>query len=303
MNQMKSRGFTLIEVIVALAILAVMTVLTAGAIQNAVRTRAKASGIITRESAVRDALRVIERDVNTVFNYRATSPEAADAQQAQTAAQGAIPGAAPGFLGATAPGAAPAPQATPDPNLPQNKKLTQFIGARNRMDFTALSHVRTSVDAVESDQVEVGYYVAPCKTRTREKSVDSSCVWRRESTEIDDDVTKDGDSVVLIEHVESFLLRYLGPGKEDWQESWKTDSNGDDVTKDRFPYAVEVTLKVHDKTDPNAKPVSMTMVAEIRFPNNPPKRTDQQNAQPGAPQSGAAQPTQPAVPGSGGARP
>lgn len=299
---MKQSGFTLIEVIVALAILAVMTVLTAGAIQNAVRTRAKASGVITRESAVRDALRVIERDVNTVFNYRATSPESAEAQAAgQPGAPGA-PAAAPGSPG-FAPSPAAAGQPALDPNLPQNKKLTQFLGERDRMDFTSLSHVRTSRDAAESDQVEVGYYLAPCKSRSRDRSVESSCLWRRESTQIDDDVAKGGEAAVVIEHVESFRLRYLGPGKEDWQDVWKTDKSGDDVTKDHFPYAVEVALKVFDKTDPNAKPVSMTMVAEIRFPNNPPKRTDQQNAQPGAPgQPGAAQPGAQPSPG-GGTRP
>jgi prepilin-type N-terminal cleavage/methylation domain-containing protein len=246
-------GFTLIEIMVALSILAVMTVLTAGAIQNAIRSRAKTTGLIARESAVRDALRVIERDVNCAFHYRDILPEAVG-------------------TGSTNPNQPPTPTPTPDPSKPVVPQLTQFIGERDRLDFTALSHVRTSRDAVESDQEEVGYYIAPCRARTRDKSVDTSCLWRRQATQIDDDVTKGGESSPLIEHVETFKLRYLGPDKEDWQETWKTDKSGDDKTKDKFPYAVEVTLKVHNKTDPNGKPYQLVMVAEIRFPNNAPKK-------------------------------
>ena len=263
MSRRSVSGFTLVEVMVALAILAVMTVFTAGAIQSAIRAREKIGGVITRESTVRDALRVIERDVNAAFHYRDISPETA-----------AAPAAAPANSTGTA-AAAPPPAPTPDPNRPAAVQLTQFVGEKDRLNFTALSHVRTQQDAAESDQEEVGYYTASCRTRSL-KPVEVNCLWRRHALEIDNDVTKGGEAAVLVENVESFKLRYLGPKKEEWQEAWKTDVNGDDLTRDTFPYAVEVALKVLDKSDPNAKPVSMTMVAEIRFPNNavPPPKPD-----------------------------
>ena len=281
----RAHGFTLIEVIVAISILAVMTLMTATAIRSAIQARAKATGLMQREALVRDALRVIERDVNSAFHYREISLDAPAAGQPATA--GTVPGAA-------APVAPVAPAAPVDPNKKQ--QITAFMGENERMDFTALSHVRTSADAPESDQVEIGYYVAACKARTRTGTVDTSCLWRRESNDIDDDPTKGGQAVALVEHVEQFKLRYLGPDKEEWQDSWKTYQGGDDTTKDRFPYAVEVTLKVFDKTDPNAKPVSMTMTAEIRFPNNAPKAdSTQQQPQPQQPQA-PAQPVAPSKP-------
>ena len=284
---MKRRaGFTLIEVLVALAILSVMTVLTAGAIQNAVRSREKMSGTMSREASVRDALRVIERDINSAFHFREIAPELQPPVNPQTAGQ-------PGALGGTQPGVIPPPVLAP--TTPQNQvgigtvKLTQFIGERERIDFTALSHVRVIQDAAESDQSEVGYYLAPCRSRSG-KRAETNCLWRREALEIDDDVTKGGEAIVVIENVETLRFRYLGPKKPEWQESWKTDRGGDDATRDNFPYAVEIQLKVFDRNDPNAKAVAMTSVAEIRFPNNaPPRRPDQQ---PGAP-GGATTPPPP----------
>jgi hypothetical protein len=79
---------------------------------------------------------------------------------------------------------------------------------------------------------------------------------------------------VLVENVQEFKLRYFGPQREDWIEVWKTGKNGDAISKENFPYAVEVSLSVHDKSDPKSKPVSMVVVAPIRFPNNPPKKKE-----------------------------
>ena len=42
--------------------------------------------------------------------------------------------------------------------------------------------------------------------------------------------------------------------------------------------AVEITLEVQDESKENAKPVAMTMVAQIRNPNNPkPEATGDEN--------------------------
>ncbi|NJM10486.1 MAG: hypothetical protein HC883_06480 [Bdellovibrionaceae bacterium] len=76
---------------------------------------------------------------------------------------------------------------------------------------------------------------------------------------------------MLLENVTEFKLRYLGPGKDDeWVDTWITsDKSGDDTTKNKFPYAVEITLAVKDTgSGANDKVLRMTAVAAVRNPNN-----------------------------------
>src|SRR5690606_21181322 len=66
----KSQGFTLIEVLIAIAILAVLSMYTAQSIQSAVQSKAKISSDLERTSTLRDAVKIIERDIQLAFNYR-----------------------------------------------------------------------------------------------------------------------------------------------------------------------------------------------------------------------------------------
>jgi hypothetical protein len=161
---------------------------------------------------------------------------------------------------------------------PIPKNLTAFIADAESIHFTSLSNVRLYRDVPESEQMEVGYFTRQCRSRKPKKGQDSAgsslCLVRRTSPNIDEDVTQGGTEVVLVENVQEFKLRYFGPQREDWIETWKTGKNGDAISKENFPYAVEISLAVHDKSDPKSKPVSMVLVAPIRFPNNPPKKKE-----------------------------
>jgi prepilin-type N-terminal cleavage/methylation domain-containing protein len=280
------RGFTLIEVVVSVAILAFISIFTVQAIQRALGTRGKIQHDVDKNSTLRDALRVMERDVNMAFNYtdvntllynQAQDERLKAAQQKTQQPNTPQPGAPPltpqqQFLQAQQQAAAN------DPNLAQKYKKkevkiwTKFIGKKDEMDFTSLSNVRLTEDAKTSSQAEIGYYIKPCRRRsTQEQS--SKCLWRRVSNYIHDDITKFGDSTVLLENVSDFKLRYLGPGKDlDWEDAWSSDAGmgADDTTKGKFPYAVEITIEQKDP-DPKAKDkaLRMTLVAAIRNPNNP----------------------------------
>jgi hypothetical protein len=101
---------------------------------------------------------------------------------------------------------------------------------------------------------------------------------------IDDDLTKGGQETVLLENVEKFELRYLGPGKEkEWVPQWISTERGDALTKGKFPFAVEITIEVQDKSSNSKdKPLRMTIVAAIRNPNNPPPTQSQDPNNPNA---------------------
>lgn len=272
------RGFTLVEVVIAMMILSFLSLFTVQAIQRALKTKTKVQKDIDKNSTLRDALRIMERDINMAFNYRdpnvrlhnmamdeqanlgnknaqnqnQNQNQQQQQQQQQQQAQQQTPGAA----------------------ATQRKKKvekiwTQFIGDPESLSFTSLSNVRLSEDSAISSQAEIGYRIKSCRRRsTQEQS--SKCLWRRISNYLHEDITKEGQETVLLENVVEFKLRYLGPGRDDeWVDTWITNERGDDISKNKFPFAVEITIAVKDTSSgANDKNLRMTAVASIRNPNN-----------------------------------
>ncbi|MBK7843085.1 MAG: prepilin-type N-terminal cleavage/methylation domain-containing protein [Bdellovibrionales bacterium] len=284
-STLSQSGMTLMEVMIATAILAVIAAYTAETVQRAVKSKIKVEGDIDRKSTVRDALRIIERDVNLAFHYRDIGVQLyniSEKERLERLKKGTKTPEDPQKKDPPPSGDPPPPPPSPTeptkPFKPKKQKIfTHFMGEENRMDFTTLNYARIREDDRSSDQAEIGYFLRDCRNRY-DKTKSSQCLWRRIDPLIDDDVTKGGTETVLLEHVLRFELRYLGPGKEEeWTKQWKTNKGGDANSENNFPYAVEITLEYHNKTIPSEKPVSMTLVAAVRFPNNPTK--EEKNAE------------------------
>jgi prepilin-type N-terminal cleavage/methylation domain-containing protein len=254
------RGFTLLEVIIAMGIMAFLSVFTVQAIQRALTTKAKVQKDIDKQTTLRDALRIMERDINMAFNYRDTSIDLYN--QAQEIRKKAKAGG--GVSGGATPPLDPTEYA---PKV--DKIMTKFIGDTESIDFTSLSNVRVMEDSQISSQAEIGYKIKSCRRRTTQEQ-SSRCLWRRISNYIHEDITKEGQETVLLENITDFKLRYLGPGKDgEWVTQWSSGEGGDDVTKNKFPYAVEITIEMRDPSpDAKDKSLRMTQVASIRNPNN-----------------------------------
>ena len=62
-------GFTLIETIITLMIMAVLTLMAARTIQQAFRAKTKIQNQIDQVGQVKDTLRLIERDINLAYHY------------------------------------------------------------------------------------------------------------------------------------------------------------------------------------------------------------------------------------------
>lgn len=277
-------GFTLLEILIAMTILGFLSIFTAQSINRALSSRAKIQSTVDRNTMVRDALRVMSRDIQLAFNYHDPAIEVHNKaheervrlaqEEEKKAGKGGKGG---GDKGDMPSGDNPPPVKRSEKLKREFKKKTQrvigqFIGTNNSLHFTTLSHTRTLRDAKESDQAEVGYFLRDCTDRMNKKWR-SQCLWRRESVIIDDDVTQGGTETVLLENIERFALRYLGPGfEEEWTTDWISHKDVNDVRKqNKFPYAVEITVSVRNPNIDNDKSLSMTMVAPLRFPNNPMK--------------------------------
>ncbi len=299
-------GFTLIEIVIAMAIMAFLSVMTAQSIQRAVQSKNRIQGNIERTSSLRDALRVMERDIQMAFHFRDIQVEvynkAADIYEKERKSKTPQPTTPPAPGQPTTPPTPTTPPApTTQPGAPQapikrkeQKLKTHFLGEENRLNFVSLSHIRTQAEAKVSNQAEIGYEMKSCRGRITKETY-SGCLFRRVSTLIDDRQDEGGDEQVLLENIRLLEFRYLGQGPDsEWVTQWMTNEQGDDRTRNTFPAAVEITMEVIDKKDPT-KSVRMTIVAAIRNPNNI-NEAPQATSAPGQP----PQPIPPGPPQGGG---
>lgn len=272
-----NRGFTMIELMITITILATLTLLTAQAIQQAIQTKVKLQGQIDDVSRMRDTVRLIERDINLAYHYRDIEKELNDLMKKKPtggnsgSGGGATDGGGPGG-GFVTPGGInsdlQAEQANQERReVPRRDPVTHFVGNGESVNFPTMNNARTVRNSRQADFVEVGYALRDCKS-LREGNAPSKCLWRRSSPHVDLDITKGGDEVALLENVSEFKLRYMGKGKQDWVSDWRTDAQGDGVTKNKFPQAVEISITVEKTERGKAKKYSMQIVAPIHFPNN-----------------------------------
>lgn len=277
------RGFTLIEVMITITILGTMTVLVAQAIQQSIKTKAKLSNQIDDVSHMRDAVRLIERDINLAYHYRDIEKEMIQLVRKQNQPQ-QNPQYPSGFP-QTDQNQLQDPNQTPR-EVPRKDPETHWVGTNETLNFVTMNNARTVRNSIQADVVEVGYSLKECRSlRTGNEA--SKCVWRRSSPFVDLDVTKGGDEVVLLENVTEFKFRYLGKGKQDWVNDWRTDAQGDGATKGKFPQAVELSITVERKEATKSKKYSMQLVIPLHFPNNQEEGNAQQSNQ------NASQPQQP----------
>lgn len=253
----KHFGFTLIEVMISMFIMAALTVLVSTTIRTAVQNKRKLEAHIESETRLYDALRVMKMDIERAFNYQDVffEIERLAIMQLDSEKNKNKGG-----------------NEDNESRLPP-QKLTHFIGESASVHFTALNHFRTKYNAQESNQMEVGYFLDNCRSRKDDTS--SQCLWRRASTLIDDNVEKDGTKVVLAENISQFKLSYRSNEENDeWQKSWRSDNKGRSEHRKKFPHLVKIDLAIGDDSNKKIKPVKQSIVVRVQFPNNEPLLSD-----------------------------
>jgi prepilin-type N-terminal cleavage/methylation domain-containing protein len=282
-----SRGFTLVEVIVALVILAVLSLLTAESMRSAISQRASLTTDLERDARLADALRIIRADVAAAFNHRdilvtminQLNEKPQPGVPTTPNPDGSAPTPNPGGVPPTPSPSAPPPTAFEKPARPTPPPVTAFVGESDAMYFTTLSNVRLVRDAKESDQAKIAYFVKSCTASASpsgksSRTTGSRCLFRAISPFLNNEIKETGPESVLLEHVEEFKLRYFSADQEEPVDSWPSEESNDSAMKGKFPDAVEITLTIHNKSDPKDKPATATILAPVRFPNNP---TDKKN--------------------------
>jgi prepilin-type N-terminal cleavage/methylation domain-containing protein len=264
---MTNRGFTLIETIITLMIMAVLTTMAARTIQQAFRAKAKIQDQIDLVGQVKDALRFMEHDVNLAYHYLDLQvEEAEELKKAQARAKASA-----------TPTANPIPTSTPTSPAQNPNRVdptTHFIGKEDAMHFVTMNSVRFVKDSPQADFGEVSYFLDSCKYRSDKRFEDGKCLFRRFSPIVDKDPTKGGSITQLLPDVTEFTLKFYSRVQKDWRSDWNSKEDGGDAnTKGRYPEAVEVNLTVEPpmkdpKKEKKKKKISLQMLMPIHFPNN-----------------------------------
>ena len=142
---------------------------------------------------------------------------------------------------------------------------TGFLGEHNRVDFTSMGYVRMFRNEKVGDQSEISYYTR--KMRNDDGDFDTFLV-RREQAPINDDFTKGGTILPLLDHVISFNLEYwddskaeMAVGNDGWVDSWDTENS--DYT-DRLPSRVKIEIEIEDPYGSD-RPMLISTQAQIHL--------------------------------------
>jgi general secretion pathway protein J len=172
------RGFTLIEVLVALGVVSMIAISIWAATSQTTRTRQVVEESHDKHHQIRVAFDMLTRDLTSAF----LSLNRAQLEPTHDTV----------FIG-------------------------EDHGETDRVDFAAFTHERRYFDVKESDQCEVGYFLAPDKEEPERMNL-----VRRESPVLDTEPLEGGQLLVLVEDVTVFDLQYFDFVQNEWQDAWDT---------------------------------------------------------------------------------
>lgn len=218
----KYAGFTLLEVMVAIAILSFLMTMVWSSQRQSIRakTRIETREAIYHQAAV--ALRKISDDLTMAFLAKKEVAKAAE----------------------TAPGATPTP--APQPTSSTQEALKTFLigqdrGDRDILRFTSFSNMRLFKNAKESDQCKIMYEITQSK-----KDQDTYDLVRRQEAWLDATNEVKATPNLMAEGVKSLNIEYYDIKKNEWKKEWDTDKID---WKDTLPAAVNIKMGFADPYD------------------------------------------------------
>lgn len=179
----QTRGFTLAEVVVSAAILAMMGTLVAGTFGRAMDARDHAERIADRYNQIRAAMLRMSREIQMAF---LSEHRWCEEPRTRTIFKGS--GASGGM----------------------------------RLDFTSFSHYKLNADANESDQNEISYFIGRDPEPEPDGEFNVNHLLRREQSRIDEEPDDGGIVQVLCEDVTSLSFEFYDAKEDRWEDEWDT---------------------------------------------------------------------------------
>jgi general secretion pathway protein J len=193
-------GMTLIEILAAMAILAMVASLLYSAFVQTARNKERIEGQLDRYHEIYSGIERVAQELSMAYTSAQKNPNEA----LRTMMTGLI---------------------------------AKDASGGTRVDFSSFSHRRLYRNAHESDQNELGFFLAPDPHNTSQK-----VLARREQRRVDDDLKKGGQTQILIENVRNFELSFFDPLTSDWVATWDSTLTG--THANRLPAQAKITLTV-----------------------------------------------------------
>lgn len=219
-----SAGFTIVEVMIAIAVLAGLTAVTWVSISNMFRTRDIVEQRMARYQQVRVTMDRMSSEIASAYM------------------------AGPELGGKDLPGEEFEPVA--DEDAPMSLTVEEpiefgMIGRDDQINFTTMAHTRTQPGERSSYHAEIGYYVRD-KENLDGEVVDQ--LVRREDTTMDDNLERGGVIYTMLPEVVSVEFEYWDPGQVKvgtfeeiaegrWVDEW-------DTTKSEFAGRLPTRIKL-----------------------------------------------------------
>jgi general secretion pathway protein J len=182
-SRRRESGMTLVEAMIAIAILTIVMTMVYGGFSQTMRNRAIMEEGMDRAHVVRVAMERMAREISQAFVSIHLNPNATLVTMRTV------------FHG-------------------------RHEGEGSRLDFTSFSHRRLFRDAHESDQNELGYFLTHHRN---EDGDDTVALVRRESRRIDDAPEEGGQLTIMIDDVRELSFRFLDPQSQQWVDDWDTN--------------------------------------------------------------------------------
>lgn len=176
------KGFTLIEILIAMIIFSFIALGTGGAISRGLNVKKRVEKEWEEIHGIRTTLNIMSRDISLAFHV---------SKKAKSSMFGAA-----------------------DQNL---WFKTYFIGKSNDLQFTSVSHRRYYQKTHESDLCEVGY-----RMETDSEDSSFYQLIRREDPIVDEEQNKGGIEHKVIGGIKELEFKYYSLKQERWLDEWDT---------------------------------------------------------------------------------
>lgn len=210
-----ARGFTLIEVITAIGITSFIGVVIGVTFSTTIANKDVIEGQAERYRMLRTAMARMSREIGAAFiSDRYDSRRYRDAFD----------------------------------------RPTNFVGTREKLLFTTMSHQRLYADAKESDQMVVEYSV---KRSPDPKAKDRQDLLRREKVILEERMERGGTEDILFEGIKKLEFQYWNSERKQWEDEWDTRRSERRTT---LPTRVKMTIITVDENGKDVKYVSQARV-------------------------------------------
>jgi general secretion pathway protein J len=236
-NPRHDAGFTLIEVLITVSVIASLTAIMWVSISNMFETRDVVTERFERYQIMRVSMDRMSREISSAYlaGPEHGGEELPGEEEDPQAAAGQNPGGG---------------ESQEQPTQRDQDELIQYgmIGRDDEISFTSFSHVRTIEGEMSSQHAEIGYFLE--RRRSDEGRLVQSLM-RREDVTPDDDLEDGGEVYTMIPDVEEIRFEYWDPGpvrlgtKEEvaeegkWKDQWDTTKS---EFAGRMPTRVRITV-------------------------------------------------------------